>query len=98
MNGVFQGVLAGLDFAPEVLGVLSLLGAAMLLLLAWARTTDRQAVRVRVVAPARLPIARVDEVVVDPSELARSCGTTRAPPGLPSPIRTSGPLRASARD
>jgi hypothetical protein len=90
--------MAGLDFGPEVLGLLSLLGAAMLLLLAWACMTDRhEAARVLVPAPARLPIARLAQVRVRPGELVRSCGTTRAPPpGVSLPLRAPQFLRLRA--
>jgi hypothetical protein len=96
MNGVFPGVMAGLDFGPEVLGLLSLLGAAMLLLWAWAAADCESAACELVPAPVRLPIARRVEVRVHAVELARFCGTTRAPPGLSLPIRASQFLRACA--
>jgi len=98
MNGVFLGVLAGLDFGPEVLGLLSLLGAAMLLLLAWGQTSDRQrAARMVCLAPATLPRARFVEVRVHLPELARACGTSRAPPGgLSLPIPAPQSMRPRA--
>jgi hypothetical protein len=97
MNGVFQGVLAGLDFGPEVLGLLSLLGAAMLLLLAWPDPERARAARVLVHAPVRQASAGcLNEVRVHRIELARCCGTTRAPPGQSPPIRASRLLRARA--
>ena len=84
MNGIYLGFLAELDAGITVLMSLSLLGAAMLLvLLALAHVSDRAgAARTLVPLPVvLLPRARRrGEVRVHLDEMLRACGATRAPP------------------
>ena len=80
MNVEYLGVLAGPDWSILIVVLLSLLGAAMLMLLAWASDSARNSVAVRLMpAPVALPHTRFG-VEFHPRELARVPGETRAPP------------------
>lgn len=97
MHVVYLGVLAGPDISIVVLMLLSLLGAALLALLAWASSGSRQgAVGLRP-APVTLPRYRSEAVRPHPEDLLRSCGTTRAPPGYhpPRPALGRSQIRAA---
>jgi hypothetical protein len=79
MNVVNLGVVAELDLSMLVL-VLSLLGAAILLLLACAVA---RAGAVPAVAQTLVPVTvgrALSGAVLPPRELPRACGTSRAPP------------------
>jgi hypothetical protein len=96
--------MAGLDIGIRLLMLLSLLGAAMLVLLAWAQAArlDRQARRV-VLLPVTLPRARRGPMRMHRDELLmRACGATRAPPPClppqpPEPMRRNDLPRAVRR-
>jgi len=80
MNVEYLGVLAGPDLSILIVMLLSLLGAAMLLLLAWALDSARNSVAVRLVpAPVTPPRTRLG-VECHPWDFARVPGGTRAPP------------------
>ena len=82
MNVVNLGVLAELDaLAESVLAIVSLLGVATLMLLAWAKAPGRERAAVLEPATVTLPHARLG-VQLHPWDLARACRATRAPPCL----------------
>jgi hypothetical protein len=94
MNVVNLGVSAGLEISVIVLTLLSLLGTAMLLRLAWAGISPRDVagkfLMPQRVAQSHLPPLAVARV----SQLARTCAASRAPPCQFPPV-ASASLRAS---
>jgi hypothetical protein len=94
MNVVIPGVSAELDLIVIVLTILSLIGTAMMLLLAWAKTPSF-VTTVAIPMPAAQSRAQLALQLRSP-QLAQACGTTRAPPPH-SPLIQSASLRARAR-
>jgi len=93
MNVVNLEVSAGLDAIVIVLTLLSLLGIAMLMLLAWANVASRN----RAFANELLPVtlSRTLRVVqLNRAQLSRACAASRAPPCC---FPADQSLRASAR-
>jgi hypothetical protein len=93
MNVVNLGVSALLDLGVIVLTLLSLLGIAMLLLLAWARISPRD-VAGKFLMPQRVAQSHSPLAIAKTSQLARACAASRSPPCQFPPV-ASASLRAS---
>ena len=80
MNVVILGVLAGLDASVLIVMLLSLLGAATLMLLALARGSVRNLRAVQRLPVLVTPLRACPGAGMDRQERVRVCGSTRAPP------------------
>jgi hypothetical protein len=85
MTVVNLKVLAGLDWSMVLFLLPLVLGAAMLMLLAWTLTRAEKAPVVAMIPlPATLPMAQ-PSMQWHRRVFPRACGTSRAPPDLPQP-------------
>jgi hypothetical protein len=90
MTVAFLGVLAGLDFGIAMLMPLSLLGAAMLMVLALGSLRAHGTCAAELIPlPATSLHARLDGVRFHLQEWASASRATRAPPNFPPRLRTS---------
>jgi hypothetical protein len=87
--------MAGLDSAPEIQGLLLLLGATLLMSLALAlvlQGSGNAALTMPLPVLATSPRTRLGGTLYCPRELVCACGATRAPPlRPPQPLEGSTP-------